>query len=462
MRARSGSLCTSAKKCWRSSALALAAGAALLLLGSATSAQEQGADPNAPALRLFRIIPIDGTAGNPATRMFSFDISFWDPTSGLYVLGDRSNAALDIVDTTGKFTGTPDTLYGQIGANPGFTPGFAGDTGTTATSGPNGVAIAPNIPCIFAGDSPSRVVSFNYSVSFTTAVSAVSTGGLFRADEMAFDPKDNLLFVVNNADTPPYGTLIKVSSSCALSPLKYVIFTGANGINATNGAEQPVWDPTTNMFYISIPEINGPGGGGPNGGVAGITTSGAIATFFPINFCQPSGLALGPNDDLLVQCTNVFDATGKVCTTVVPGSQSKPVGVPATCTGIARPQVVVCNPSRGCTGPSLVSVSGPGGGDEAWFNPGDGNYYITAGNNPVGPSFAVVASVVNTFNQQVPTLPPVPQLTPGKPPSAGTVHSIAASAQSNHVYVPLPANTDYTDSLNNNCTQGCIAVFSAQ
>jgi hypothetical protein len=37
------------------------------------------------------------------------------------------------------------------------------------------------------------------------------------------------------------------------------------------------------------------------------------------------------------------------------------------------------------------------------------------------------------------------------------VHSIAASAANNHVYVPLPANTSYP-----NCVQGCIAVFSAQ
>jgi hypothetical protein len=91
---------------------------------SATTA----AVPNAPALRLIKIIPIDGTAGDRSTKLFSFDISWFDETTGLYFLADRSNAALDVVDTTGAFTGKPETLFGQIGANPAFQRGFAGDT----------------------------------------------------------------------------------------------------------------------------------------------------------------------------------------------------------------------------------------------------------------------------------------------------------------------------------------------
>jgi hypothetical protein len=106
-------------------------------------------------------------------------------------------------------------------------------------------------------------------------------------------------------------------------------------------------------------------------------------------------------------------------------------------------------------------VFGVGGGDEVWFNSGDGNYYVTAGNNPIGPTFGVVYSSTNTLTQLVPTLPPTP-LVPLVPPvgtrttliSSGTVHSVAASAASSHVYVPLPANNNYP-----NCAQGCIAVF---
>jgi len=463
MRARSGSLCTPTGR-WRSSAWAVAIGAAAMLLCSAAWAQ------NSPALRLIKIIPIKVTPFNTAKGMFSFDISFVDPVSGLFYLADRSNAALDVIDTK------TDTLFGQIGGNPAFQPGFAGDTGSTATSGPNGVVSAS--PCVFATDSPSRVVSFNTSVSFTAAVSAFGTGGGARADELAFDPKDRLLLVINNADTPPFGTLINVSTGCVLSQPKTIFFTAANGLNATNGAEQPVWDPNTQRFYVSIPEINGPGDGtGPNGGVVRITTTGTIETVYPVNFMQPAGLTLGPNGDLLVGANSVFDSAGKKCTAVVPApnpttgtaAQNAPAH-PATCTGIAAPQSAICNPGRGCTGNALVAVPGVGGGDEVWFNKGDGNYYVTAGNDPVGPVLGVIASGAstppNTLTQLVPTLPPVPLL-PGPTPgtvvhSAGTVHSVAASAANNHVYVPLPANNNYRDSSGNNCAQGCIAVFSAQ
>jgi CHRD domain len=413
------------------------------------------ASPTPAQLSLLTTIPIDGTAGNRATKLFSFDISWVDRATGLYYLADRSNAALDVIDTTGAFTGTPDTLFGQIGG-PAFN--FAGDTGSSATSGPNGVTAAS--PCIFATDGPSRVVSINSSISFVTPVSSVSTGGTKRADELAFDPKDSVLLVINNADTPPFGTLVSVSSTCALTVGTRIAFST---INATNGAEQPVWEPLTQRFYVSIPEINGPGDGtGPNGGVARINpTSGAIETVYPVNFMQPAGLTLGPNGDLLVGSNSVFDTSGKKCTAVVPSPNPSgtAAGAPATCTGIGYPQVAVCNPPRGCTGNALESVPGVGGGDEVWYNSGDGNYYVTAGNDPVGPVFGVVGSVVNMLSQLVPTLPPVPATNPPTPPghSAGTVHSITASAVNNHVYVALPANTSYPD-----CAQGCIAVFSAQ
>jgi hypothetical protein len=422
-------------------------------------------------VRLLKTIPINGTAANPTTKMFSFDISFVDPATGLYYLADRSNAALDVVDTTGSFTGSPDTLFGQIGG-PAFA--FAGDTGSTSTSGPNGVVAAS--PCIFATDGNSRVVSINFSVSFTSLVSSFSTGGIKRADELAYDPKDGVLLVINNADTPPFGTLISVNkATCQLTRLPFpgvppfsdrIVFDAFHGVNATNGAEQPVWERITGKFYLSIPEVDGDGSGTFfKGAVARIDPRGRTAAtaegLYQVNYCQPAGLTVGPNGDLLVGCNSVFDTSGKECTSVVPSPSpaGTPAGVPATCTGIAYPQEAICNPARGCTpaAGSIVSVPGVGGGDEVWFNQGDRNYYVTAGNDPVGPVFGVIASMVNTLNQLVPTLPPVPAVTGAGGHSAGTVHSIAASPLNNHVYVPLPANTSYP-----NCVQGCVAVFGVQ
>jgi hypothetical protein len=274
-----------------------------------------------------------------------------------------------------------------------------------------------------------------------------------------------MLLVINDADTPPFASSIPVNTStCALgTPLRIPFKTAL--LNATNGAGQPVWlpplpgGPPAFFFYVPIPEVNGPGGGGPNGGIARITllSTPSIDAFYPINFCQPSGLTVDEFApfDLLVQCSTVFDTSGRACTPVVPAPGTG--AAPATCAGIAYPQVAICNvtPGRDCTGNALVSVPGPGGGDQVWFNFMDGNYYITGGNNPVGPNFGIVKSGSNTLTQLVPTLPPVPAV-PGVH-SAGSAHSIVASPVNNRIYVPLPANTSYP-----NCTQGCVAVFSAQ
>ena len=438
------------------------------------------ASPTPAKLSLLNVIPINGTAANKTTKLFSFDISFVDPTpvaghpNGLYYLADRSNAALDVIDIA------TETLFGQIG---GAAVGFTGDTGTTATSGPDGVAAA--YPCIFAGNGNSTLLSFNGNINFTAVASTLNTGGQFRVDEMAIDPADGLVIAANNAETlapGPFSTIATYNkTTCALSN---AIRTNFNvlpgGHTATNGIEQPVWEPITKRFYVSLPEIDGPGDGtGITGAVARITTSGVIETIYPINYCQPAGLTVGPNGNLLVGCNSVFDNSGKKCSAVVPApspttgtaAQMAPAR-PATCPGgTAYPQVAICNPGQGCTGNSLQSVFGVGGGDEVWFNSGDGNYYVTAGNNPIGPTFGVVNSSTNTLTQLVPTLPPTP-LVPLVPPvgtritliSSGTAHSIAASPANNHVYLPLPANSDYTAPPAGTpaCVQGCVAVFSAQ
>jgi hypothetical protein len=485
MRAKSGSLCTAAGRYRRSSALAAAVAAVLLLPGSSAWAQGQASGDPASALSLLKTIPINGTAAFPNTQMFSFDISFVDPANGLYYLADRSNAALDVIDTTGNNAGIcgptdtgPDTLCGQIG---GASVGFAGYTGNNNTSGPDGVLAT--FPCVFAGDGNSRVVAFNWNIGVTNVAGTLNTGGTTRVDEMAFDPKDNVLMVVNNAETPPFATLITISkSTCAMSnPIKVPLGTLPTATNisspvqnptATNGAEQPAWDPLTQRFYEPIPEINGNGSNGPNGGLAQVNPlTGKVEAFFQVNFCQPSGSALGPSGsgDILLQCSEVFDTTGKECVSAT----NVPAGQPATirlaeCTGTSGAQVVICNPRRGCTpsNGSIVSVPGPGGGDEVWFNSGDNNYYETAANNPIGASLFVIASgataTPNTVIQQLATLPPQGAMVPTTPSGAlaavaPSVHSVAASAFNNHVYVPLQANNAYQD-----CWLGCVAVFSAQ
>jgi hypothetical protein len=374
--------------------------------------------------------------------MYSFDISWVDQGTHKYYVADRSNAAVDIVDTN------TNTLLGQLAA----TPPFAGFIGTPGRSGPNGVVTGGN--CLFVTDAPSRVVSFNTTNFPPTQVSDVRTSNTSpnRADELAYDPNDGLLLVVNNEDTPPFATLITVNQGCTLTLGQQIIFDAAHGVDAQNGAEQPVWEPVTGKFYLSIPQI-----GTQNvtiGAVIRISTTGTVEATYTIPFCQPAGLTVGPNVNLLAGCSVTFDTAGDIWN--------------PTANVTAAPQLVILDAE---TGNILANVLGVGTGDEVWFNSGDGNYYAASSGSPLRPLdlalpedaqgaaiLGVIGAKGKNLLQLVPTFN-VPAVGTGNSSTehpASTAHSVAVDAGNNHIFVPLGANNVFPM-----CLTGCIAVFSA-
>jgi hypothetical protein len=129
------------------------------------------------------------------------------------------------------------------------------------------------------------------------------------------------------------------------------------------------------------------------------------------------------------------------------------------------------------TGSIEANVLGAGVGDEVWFNKGDNHYYAaSSGSNlapnalfparpPVGTATAapvnisqgaatldVIDALSETLDQRVPTLN-VPADPAGSHP-AGTAHSVAADADTNHVFVPIAANNAVP-----NCLTGCITIY---
>lgn len=396
-------------------------------------------------LRLIDLAPIPPTAANTTAKaMYVFDISYVDQSTDTYYLADRSNAAVDVVDAkTGKFVK-------QLQA----TPAFAGFTGNNNTSGPDGVVAA--YPWLFVTDAPSRVVTIDLKTGKT--VSDVSTGGApgLRADELAYDPQDGLILAINNADTPPFGTLIKVDKATGkLTVGKRVTFDAAHGVDAQNGAEQPAWDPNARRFYLSIPQV------GPtvsNGGVIRINpTSATVEKVFPVSFCGPAGLALGPashgGQDALVGCNAVFDTSGNVW---------DPAG-----TVPADPRDVVINLT---TGKVDAEVFGAGAGDEVWFNAGDNNYYGTGSGSPLRPLPSATASgstplaVIDARDEKLASFASTFNVAAVKGTGAhpgSTSHSVAADADNNRVFVAIGANNVLlSPDGKHDCLTGCIAVFA--
>jgi hypothetical protein len=433
---------------WRYCGVAFVATAGLLATGSTSWAAEK-------ALRLLSSVAIPVSDGNTSGGMFSFDISFVDPATGDYFLADRSNKAVERVSA--------ESIVTQIRPT-GMHPPFAGFTacmppaGANDCAGPNGVVAA--FPFLFVTDAPSRVLSFDLRTNPPTTVGDCTTmaGEPTRADELAYDPRDGLILAINNASSPPFGTLVTVDKTTgALTCGKNIILDLANGVDATNGAEQPVWDPGTKKFYLSIPRI---GANPTNGGVIRISTTGTIETTFPITFCSPAGLALGPNEDLLVGCNTIWAEDGSLWT-----------GRADLNTDTAAPQLVILDAK---TGTITANVLGAGVGDEVWFNKGDNHYYAAASGSNLAPNalfpartvptttppltaqgaatLDVIDALSETLDQRVPTLN-VPADPAGSHP-AGTAHSVAAFAGSNHVFVPIAANNAVPF-----CLTGCITIY---
>jgi hypothetical protein len=132
------------------------------------------------------------------------------------------------------------------------------------------------------------------------------------------------------------------------------------------------------------------------------------------------------------------------------------------------------------TGAITANIPGAGVGDEVWFNKGDNHYYAAASGSNLAPNelsparspngtattapvldaqgaatLDVIDALSETLDQRVPTLNVPGVVAPDtNPHPAGTAHSVAADASTNHVFVPIAANNAVP-----NCLTGCITIY---
>jgi hypothetical protein len=324
--------------------------------------------------------------------LLQFDISWVDESGNKYYLADRSNAAIDIFDAR------TNAFEGRVGGFTGFNPAQG-----TPTAGPNGVVVIDSRNELWASDGDSTVKVIDLQSRQIVAV--ISTGGVKRADEMAYDPRDQIMLVANNADPIPFLTFISTQTRQLIGGKLMLPDTTADGI------EQPVWHAASGRFLLAVPEtpMN------PQGEIKVVDPlTRQVTKVFPINFggkaCSPHGLTLGPRDEMLVGCSRAGANLG----------------------------TVIMNSSTGATVKIFTEV---GASDQVWFNESDRKYYLGA-RNMVPPRLGVIESEDNSFVQNVQTTP--------------AAHSVAASALNNHVFVPLTP----TVPADPQCVNGCIGVYA--
>lgn len=324
----------------------------------------------------------------PGRPLTVFDIGYVSQR-GIYALADRSNASLDLFDAA------TDRYLGRATGFAGFNEASGGKV-----AGPNGVvAVGAHEFWVGDGDSSVKVVS----TRTMQVVASIATGGKARTDEITYDPADRLVVAVNNDDSPPFVTFIATRTRKVVGRLELP--------RATDGAEQPLYDPVTRRIYLSIPVIDHVDA---NGAVAVINPrSRELLKMMPVQRCMPAGLAAGPHGNLLLGCSDDGVDAGFGAHSVIMDARS----------GRIEADVPV------------------GGSDEVWSDMRDHHYYLAAVANKGGPALGVIDSLGNRLLATIPTGP--------------RAHSVAVDAATGRVFVPIQANASLAE-----CTQGCIAVFA--
>ena len=344
-------------------------------------------------------------------KLGAFDISFVDPANGVYLLADRTNAAINVIDTS-----TNDVINQ-------FKPGFVGATGNNDTSGPDGVLVA-NGTQVWVGDGMSRVWVLDVTsgaVINGPISTAITAGDPTRADELCHDDNNHIILIANDASSPhPFVTFI---SSTSFGVLGNIVMDGQEGRpDAAGGIEQCAWSPKTGKFYLNVPNPVS----NPNDGVVLQIdpVSRKIEKTFSLtgSGCGGNaGMALGPFPQALLGCSNL------------------------------GPNSVVINLNSGAI---IGTLQDEAGADQAWYNPGNNQYFLGSGNHltAVGGSPAPILGIVDATGKR----PDV------SPTSAVGSHSVAADPVQNQVYVPI--NNTNTSGIcgahGGSNTNGCIAVFT--
>jgi hypothetical protein len=413
-------------------------------MAASTPAAAACQGPGAPTTTQTRCV----TAIALPTALQSWDISWVNPQRAEYYLGDRSNNAIDIIDT--------EHLTYKRSLAKGLFRGAVFNSGGTAIitklSGPNGVVTHGRWVYAGDGDSSLKVLDLDSPQSPPAAAlkGTVFTGGSTRVDEMALTSDGRYLLAANNAEDPTFATLFKANGDDATNSVAIIHQTKVDKTILPPGfglsLEQPTWDPKTQRFYTAIPIIaNNPTGcnygqdsSKPpcSGGllvtdplhpkdVEGAFDSTSNTGVVPLINCGPNGSTMADFDNLLLGCDSA-NLPGSTTTTVI-NAKTK----------------------------NQASVQGIVGSDEVWFNKGDDRYYLAA-RNQAKPSGSTLGSgsvlgVVNLTSVLVETIP-----------QSSPTHSVAADSKRNRIFVPQAFTSAGGVGTDKNTTNGASSPTVGQ
>ena len=311
--------------------------------------------------------------------------------------------------------------------------GFVGSTGSAATSGPNSIVLSGDGHAwVSDGISVVQVVdlaSMTIVASVHTAIPACDNGTVHncqRTNEITYDPEHHIIFVQNPSPLAVAGGAIDTYGTFISADAPYDVL-GVIKFPDRRGQEAPLWDPDQHRIVTTV---------------AG-RLSGATIFHQYVALIDPTVRPFVVEKEFDVDCTSL-GLTG------VGGVRLFGINDPALAPG-GHMVLPACGRALIMDAPTgvVTAIMPVGGGNETWYNSGDGNFYVTGANlgpTPAGNSLGVIEASSSTMLQYI--------LAPG-------ATNPAAAAENNHIFAVVPASANV-----NTCTafglqsSGCIAVFT--
>jgi hypothetical protein len=226
----------------RSGGLARAAPAALLaglggalLLAACGDAGVQTAGTAVPGL---------------STKAGGFDDIEIDQAAHRMYVADRTDTGIDVFDVSGQAARFVKTI--------------------ALPAAPNGLAVAPDLGRLFAGTASGAVEVVETATG--TVAGEIKTGAQ-EVDLIDYTAGPGLLFAATGAD----GTLLTIDARTGK-----VLSTAKVG----KPVEQPRYDPTDGMVYVSVPDLDAL--------AQVVPADGTVKTILKLGGCIPRGLAIKP------------------------------------------------------------------------------------------------------------------------------------------------------------------------
>ncbi len=293
-----------------------------------------------------------------------------------YYLANQSNAGLDVYDADAL------TFVGRVGGMAGNLPA-GGGTAITNGPGPSAIAFSDHKTAwVSDGNSTTRIVdvkAMQIIGSVNTSIPACDDGTNHycgRANEIAYDPEHQLIFVQNPsplAVAAPHGALDTYATFINARPPYNIV--GTISFPNRRGQEAPVYDMQTHRMLTAV------------SGRQVVATVGGVPTVTELHHqyvavINPEVRPFVVEDSFKIDCT----ALG-ITVAVTPANPSgRTFGINDPPNAIGPDQHMVI---PGCGRPIIMNaatgeiissgITQVGGGNETWYNKGDKNFYTTVG-----------------------------------------------------------------------------------